>query len=163
MLESRLAAANIASSGLPPPVDVPEPLMKAVRERLNLGDVAPQTVVSVVNAVLSKRYPVVKSLDDGDVRITQEDMDEIESVISQIGKEKLLVEKEELRDLKEEMADYVQDVQELQNVSEKARDLKIVVKQSKGARRLLSRLNSMISKLDSTIDTSEDDKSADAK
>lgn len=55
-------------------------------------------------------------------------MDDIENVISKIGKDnKLAIEKEEIRDLKAEISDYVEDVQELEAVSEKARKTKVVI------------------------------------
>lgn len=60
--------------------------------------------------------------------ITYEDLDDIENVISKIGKDnKLAIEKEEIRDLKAEISDYVEDVQELEAVSEKARKTKVVI------------------------------------
>lgn len=39
----------------------------------------------------------------------------------------MAIEKEEIRDLKAEISDYVEDVQELEAVSEKARKTKVVI------------------------------------
>ncbi|CAL8147314.1 unnamed protein product [Orchesella dallaii] len=108
------------------------------------------SVVSVVNTVLMRKGPPLPSADD---TITADDFDAIEVVIEKLGKKKLIIEKEELQDLKEEMSDYKEDVEQLAQVADRAEDLKIQVRESKGARRLFNKLNNMVSKLEKRVST----------
>lgn len=65
----------------------------------------------------------------------------------------MAVEKEELKELKEEMAEYQEDLQELDLIKAEARgqsdieDLKV----SKGAKRLFNKVNKMIGKMDAVL------------
>ncbi|CAL8147324.1 unnamed protein product [Orchesella dallaii] len=113
------------------------------------------TVVSVVNTVLMRKGPPLPSADD---MITADDFDALEVVIEKLGKQKLIIEKEELQDLREEMSDYKEDVEQLAEVADRAEDLNTQVRESKGARRLFNKLNNMVSKLEKRVSTVEETK-----
>lgn len=66
------------------------------------------------------------------------------------------VEKEELKELKEEMAEYQEDIKELYEMKAEAKakgeeDQIEDIKVSKGAKRLFNRVNKMISKMDAVL------------
>jgi LETM1 and EF-hand domain-containing protein 1 len=63
------------------------------------------------------------------------------------------VEKEELKELKEEMAEYQEDIQELHQLKIEAKGLTNIdsIKVSKGAKRLFTKVNKMISKMDAVL------------
>ncbi|XP_014216786.1 mitochondrial proton/calcium exchanger protein [Copidosoma floridanum] len=63
------------------------------------------------------------------------------------------IEKEELKELKEEMADYREDLQELHELKTEAKGLAHIddIKVSKGANRLYIKVNKLISKLDTIL------------
>lgn len=61
-----------------------------------------------------------------------------------------LFEKEEIRDLKEEIADYKEDVAELQEVSKTA-DVSAKIRESHASKRLLKKVDAMISRLDNVL------------
>lgn len=66
---------------------------------------------------------------------------------------KMSVQKEEIKELKEEMAEYQQDVHEFHQLKEEARGLAGIekIKVSKGAIRLFTKVNSMISNMDAVL------------
>lgn len=93
-----------------------------------------------------------------DKELQSKDIEIIESAIENISTEKkFLVEKEELQDLKEEMQDYKEDVEDLAKcVSSQP---KPEIYESKAAKRLFSRVNKMINKLDKVlVDLNEKEK-----
>ncbi|ODM90404.1 LETM1 and EF-hand domain-containing protein 1, mitochondrial [Orchesella cincta] len=108
------------------------------------------SVVGVVSRVLMRKGPPLPSYDD---KITADDIDAIECAIEKLGKKKMVIEKEELQDLIEEIADYKEDVEKLCQVADSAKDLKIKVKESKGARRLFNKLNNIVSELEEKVTT----------
>lgn len=63
------------------------------------------------------------------------------------------VEKEELKELKEEMAEYQEDVQELYQIKAQAKGEVDIenIKISKGANRLFNKVNKMIQKMDAVL------------
>lgn len=62
------------------------------------------------------------------------------------------VEKEELKELKEEMAEYQEDIQELDQMKKEATgETDIDLKVSKGAKRLYTKVNKMIGKMDAVL------------
>ncbi|KAF2901105.1 hypothetical protein ILUMI_05079 [Ignelater luminosus] len=79
------------------------------------------------------------------------DLEVIEHALDNISKDtkKFVVEKEAIEDLKEEMADYQEDVQDLKRAT--ADEPTPIVKESKAAQRLFKRVNKMISQLDSVL------------
>ncbi|XP_053691633.1 mitochondrial proton/calcium exchanger protein isoform X2 [Sabethes cyaneus] len=84
--------------------------------------------------------------------ITSKDLEAIGDALGSLSKDKktLLVEKEEIKDLKEEIADYQEDVQELQEVITAAPG-EVKVKESRAAKMLYKKVNSMISKMDTVL------------
>uniref|UniRef100_A0AAG5CYV3 Mitochondrial proton/calcium exchanger protein n=1 Tax=Anopheles atroparvus TaxID=41427 RepID=A0AAG5CYV3_ANOAO len=86
--------------------------------------------------------------------ISSADLEVLGDALESLGKNKktLLVEKEEMRDLKEEIADYQEDVQELQEVVTSAKNKEEVqVRESRAAKLLFKKVNSMISKMDTVL------------
>lgn len=65
----------------------------------------------------------------------------------------MAVEKEEIKELKEEMAEYQEDVKELDQIKAEARGQTDItnIKVSKGAKRLFNKVNKMISKMDAVL------------
>lgn len=97
--------------------------------------------------VVTEQPPVVVAEE-----ISSKDLEAIGDALGSLSKDKktLLVEKEEIKDLKEEIADYQEDVQELQEVITAAPgDVK--VKESRAAKMLYKKVNSMISKMDTVL------------
>ncbi|ODN05624.1 LETM1 and EF-hand domain-containing protein 1, mitochondrial [Orchesella cincta] len=106
------------------------------------------SVAGVISRMLLRKSPPMPSYDD---KITADDFDAIEVAIEKLGKKKNVIEQEELQDLKEEMSDYKEDVEKLEQVTDQ--DFKLKVRESKGARRLFNKLNNMVSKLETRVKT----------
>lgn len=90
--------------------------------------------------------------------LSSEDLKVLGDALGSIGKEKknLLVEKEELKEIKEEIAEYQEDVQELEQMVEQShKDEKVELKESRAAKMLYKKVNSMISNLDKVLDDLE--------
>lgn len=82
--------------------------------------------------------------------ISAKDIEVIEDALEKLGEKKksLLLEKESIQELKSELTEYSEDVEEMHEmVKTKLTDLKL----TKGARRLYRAVNSMIVKLDSVL------------
>uniref|UniRef100_A0A8D8K9Q2 Mitochondrial proton/calcium exchanger protein n=1 Tax=Culex pipiens TaxID=7175 RepID=A0A8D8K9Q2_CULPI len=88
--------------------------------------------------------------------ISSKDLEVLGDALGTLSKDKktLLVEKEEIKDLKEEIADYQEDVQELHEVTTAA-PAEAQVKESRAAKLLFKKVNSMISKMDTVLDDLE--------
>lgn len=65
----------------------------------------------------------------------------------------MAVEKEEIKELKEEMAEYQEDIKELNQIKAEAKGQADIenIKVSKGANRLFKKVNKMISKMDAVL------------
>lgn len=65
----------------------------------------------------------------------------------------MAVEKEEIKELKEEMAEYQEDIKELDQIKAEAMGQTDIdnIKISKGAKRLFNKVNKMISKMDAVL------------
>jgi len=87
--------------------------------------------------------------------ITTTDVKVLEQALDSIGKDHktMAVEKEELKELKEEMAEYQEDVKELYQIKAEAKGQADIenIKISKGANRLFKKVNKMISKMDAVL------------
>uniref|UniRef100_A0A182JSN6 Mitochondrial proton/calcium exchanger protein n=1 Tax=Anopheles christyi TaxID=43041 RepID=A0A182JSN6_9DIPT len=86
--------------------------------------------------------------------ISSQDLEVLGNALGTLSKDKksLLVEKEEIRDLKEEIADYQEDVQELQEVVTAASNQdEVQVKESRAAKLLFKKVNSMINRMDTVL------------
>lgn len=92
-----------------------------------------------------------------DKEISSEDLKVLGDALGSIGKEKknLIVEKEEIKEIKEEIAEYKEDVEELEEMVELQKDDKGQVQESKAAKNLYKKVNSMITKLDKVLEDLE--------
>ncbi|XP_024936306.1 mitochondrial proton/calcium exchanger protein isoform X2 [Cephus cinctus] len=99
--------------------------------------------------------PTVSVHDDKTDEITTTDVKVLEQALDSIGKDnkKMSVEKEEIKELKEEMAEYQEDIQELYQIKAEAKGERDVedIKVSKGAKRLFNKVNKMIGKMDAVL------------
>ncbi|XP_012281545.1 mitochondrial proton/calcium exchanger protein [Orussus abietinus] len=98
--------------------------------------------------------PVVFTRSDKIDEITTTDVKALEQALDTIGKDKkMAVEKEEIKELKEEMAEYQEDIQELYKMKAEAKGEADIesIKVSKGAKRLFNKVNKMISKMDAVL------------
>lgn len=89
--------------------------------------------------------------------LSSDDLKVLGDALGSIGKEKknLIVEKEELKEIKEEIAEYQEDVQELEQMVGSQKDDKGQLKESRAAKLLYKKVNSMISNLDKVLDDLE--------
>ncbi|KAK0083402.1 hypothetical protein PV325_008827 [Microctonus aethiopoides] len=103
-----------------------------------------------------KPEPIVATQTDKQDEITSVDVKVLEQALDSIAKDKkMAIEKEEIKELKEEMAEYQEDIQELHLIKAEAKkegtsdidDLKV----SKGADRLFKKVNKMIGKMDHVL------------
>lgn len=93
-----------------------------------------------------------------DKELSSEDLKVLEDALDNISKEKkhaLIMEKEEIKEIKEEIAEYKEDVQELEEITTKSTDGKDQVRESRAAKLLYKKVNSMINKLDVVLDDLE--------
>lgn len=116
--------------------------------------------VQKVDDVLVDQAPIIKVESQAPATdlsaISNKDIDVVVDALGEMSKEKkmLLVEKEEIRDLKEEIAEYKEDVEELQVIS-KTTESSEKITQSVASKRLLKKVDSMISKLDKVLEDLE--------
>lgn len=90
--------------------------------------------------------------------ITNKDIEVVCDALDAVSDSKnMIVEKEEIKELKEEIAEYKADVEELKEIAKKS-DVKINVRESPAAKRLLKKVDTMISKLDKVMDGLENEK-----
>lgn len=92
-----------------------------------------------------------------DKELSSDDLKVLGDALGTIGKEKknLAVEKEEIKDIREEIAEYQEDVQELEQIVELQKDEAVQLKESKAAKNLYKKVNSMINKLDAVLEDLE--------
>lgn len=90
--------------------------------------------------------------------ITNKDIEVVCDALDAVSDSKnMIVEKEEIKELKEEIAEYKEDVEELRDMARKS-DVKINVRESAAAKRLLKKVDAMISKLDKVMNDLEKEK-----
>lgn len=126
---------------------------RKIKEELEeLKDTISQTddVLRDTAKVINVSSPMVHP--DGPA-ISNEDIEIVCDALHAISKDSKshILQKEEIRDLKEEIADYKEDVAELAEVVKTAGDGD-KVRQSHASRRLLKKVDSLISRLDSVLD-----------
>ncbi|ROT60861.1 LETM1 and EF-hand domain-containing protein 1, mitochondrial [Penaeus vannamei] len=87
--------------------------------------------------------------------LTAEDLREVEEALETLGVEKnrLIIEEQELSELKSELADYQEDVEDFKKALIEAGLNKKELRESKAARRLFIRVNKMISKMEPLLDS----------
>lgn len=120
-----------------------------------------------VTELLADLAPVLddkaKVLTPASDQLTSADVAALENALESIGvqRKRLLIEKEELTELKEEMAEYQEDIEELKDFlavsasQQPPERRRLVLRESKAARRLFTSVNRMIQKLDGTVDKLE--------
>jgi LETM1 and EF-hand domain-containing protein 1, mitochondrial len=88
--------------------------------------------------------------------ISTQDLKVLEDALEEISNKKsLLVEKEEIKEIKEEIAEYKEDIEELEEIVTKNKDEKVEVRESRAAKLLYKKVNSMINKLDTVLEDLE--------
>jgi LETM1 and EF-hand domain-containing protein 1, mitochondrial len=135
-----------------------------IRAKEILEDQAP---IITDNTILSEEKIVMKKSQVADEKppailiekeLSTEDLKVISDALETISKDKkqnLLLEKEEIKEIKEEIAEYQEDVQELEHMVEQKKDEKVEFKESRAAKLLLRKVNSMINNLDKVLDDLE--------
>lgn len=112
-----------------------------------IGDELKETLVNIT--------PVLNEMKEkkNDQELSTKDLEMLEDALETLSnsKKKLILEKEEIRDLKEEIADYQEDVQELLQVADSTQ-----IQESSAAKLLYKKVNSMIGKLDTVLETLEE-------
>ncbi|EZA48684.1 hypothetical protein DMN91_001841 [Ooceraea biroi] len=102
-----------------------------------------------------KPQPIISEPDTKEDEITATDVKVLEQALDSIGKDnkKMVVEKEEIKELKEEMAEYQEDIKELYQIKAEAKGQADIenLKISKGSKRLFNKVNKMISKMDAVL------------
>ncbi|RUS78467.1 hypothetical protein EGW08_013755 [Elysia chlorotica] len=92
--------------------------------------------------------------------ITTEDIDEMESVLAEIAKErKINIEQDALRGLKDEVSEYKEDLEDLKDVAVVCGEEEHKYMESIAARRLAKKVDRMIERLDTVMDTLKEEKS----
>lgn len=109
-----------------------------------------QKVIQQEEKLFSENVHADKELSSEDLKVLGDAL----GTISQ-DKKNLLVEKEEIKEIKEEIAEYQEDVQELEQIVELQNDDKTQVRESKAAKHLFKKVNSMITKLDKVLEDLE--------
>lgn len=88
--------------------------------------------------------------------LSTEDLKVLSDALGSISQKKnLLVEKEEIKEIKEEIAEYEEDVEELKQIVEQKKDSNLQLKESRAAKLLFKKVNSMINNLDKVLDDLE--------
>ncbi|GFS17628.1 mitochondrial LETM1 and EF-hand domain-containing protein 1 [Elysia marginata] len=95
-----------------------------------------------------------------EAEITTEDLDEMESVLEEIAKErKINIEQDALRGLKDEVSEYKEDLEDLKDVAVVCGEEEHKYMESVAARRLAKKVDRMIERLDTVMDTLKEEKS----
>jgi LETM1 and EF-hand domain-containing protein 1 len=88
--------------------------------------------------------------------LSSEDLKILTDALGSIsGEKKMLIEKEEIKEIKEEIAEYEEDVEELKQIVDDQKDETLHLKESRAAKLLFKKVNSMISNLDKVLDDLE--------
>lgn len=115
------------------PAEMPKVIQDPPRAVSTDKVIQPVTVLTATEGIKSKD---IKALKDAIVTMSKE-------------KSQPIVEKKEIEELKEQMADYQEDVQDLQKTV--AQMPKPDIKESKAAKRLYNRVNTMIGRMDKVL------------
>lgn len=122
---------------------------KEQEEKEIITDTAPVLNAEATPTLVDTAPPVQTKESKKAEQIQSSDLEVLEDALDSVAKNKLILEKEGIEDLKEEMADYQEDLQELKEVTGGAS--KPEVKESKAAKRLYNRVNKMIQKMDTVV------------
>ncbi|KAJ6647318.1 Mitochondrial proton/calcium exchanger protein [Pseudolycoriella hygida] len=141
-------------------IDIIRDEQRKIKEELEEEtETAQVTKVQKVDDTLVDKAPIIvesHATAPAPTAISNKDIDVVVDALGEVSKEKktLLVEKEEIRDLKEEIAEYKEDIEELHVISE-ATEKAEKITQSVASKRLLKKVDSMISKLDKVLEDLE--------
>lgn len=127
--------------------------------------ITPDGIVAKTSEQISQMFMEQKAMDQEekliaesmkDKELSTQDLKVIEDALDEISNKKsLIVEKEELKEIKEEIAEYKEDIEELEEIVTKNKDEKVEVRESRAAKLLYKKVNSMINKLDTVLDDLE--------
>jgi len=107
--------------------------------------------IEAIKIQLDEKVPTEKEKE-----LSTEDLKVLSDALGSISQNKnLLLEKEEIKEIKEEIAEYEEDVEELKQMVEQNKDEKLQLKESRAAKLLFRKVNSMISNLDKVLDDLE--------
>ncbi|XP_037714158.1 mitochondrial proton/calcium exchanger protein [Drosophila subpulchrella] len=105
----------------------------------------------LTNNILDRKEPA--SVSETDKGISSTDVQLLSDALKTLSSDKqLVVEKETIKELKEELADYKEDVEELREVRQVVKE---PVRESRAAKMLYNRVNKMISQLDNVLNDLE--------
>ncbi|XP_070493145.1 mitochondrial proton/calcium exchanger protein [Chironomus tepperi] len=111
--------------------------------------------IETIKVQLDDKVPAEKPKDK-EKELTSEDLKVLSDALGSISQNKnLLLEKEEIKEIKEEIAEYEEDVEELKQMVEQNKDEKLQLKESRAAKLLFKKVNSMINNLDKVLDDLE--------
>lgn len=114
-----------------------------------LVDTAPVLSADKTPIMEDKAKIVTEMKPSEDVKIATKDLEAIEGALSEMSKEKLIVEKEDISELKAEMADYQEDVQDFKKA---VADMPTPnIKVSSASKILFNKVNKMINKMDAMV------------
>ncbi|XP_055390350.1 mitochondrial proton/calcium exchanger protein isoform X2 [Condylostylus longicornis] len=143
-------------------VEAQEKIMAEIEKGEILIDTAPTLVdKAIVDEVIPQvlesaqaQIPLAQTKkEEEDGTISSKDVQLLDEALAKVSKDKkqMLKEKEVIKELKEEIEDYKEDVEELKKMSQ-VMDKKVEeVKESKAAKLLYNKVNSMVSRLDKVL------------
>ncbi|XP_043947835.1 mitochondrial proton/calcium exchanger protein isoform X2 [Drosophila biarmipes] len=122
----------------------------AIKEEIPAPYVFAEKLASAQNLLDLKEKASVSETDKG---ISSTDVQLLSDALKTLSSDKqLVVEKETIKELKEELADYKEDVEELREVRQVVKE---PVRESRAAKMLYNRVNKMISQLDNVLNDLE--------
>ncbi|CAG5119365.1 unnamed protein product [Candidula unifasciata] len=138
----------------------------AMEAQLNLDDTARSLETSpseilIDHAEALQASPSEKLKQEEANKISAQDLDEMESVLEEIAKERRLnIEQDALKGLKEEVSEYKEDLEDLKDVAVVLGEQQKQFEESKAARRLAKKVDRMISRLDTVMTGLQEEKSS---
>ncbi|XP_076048670.1 mitochondrial proton/calcium exchanger protein-like isoform X2 [Oratosquilla oratoria] len=158
------AQAEMLSSVVPePPPTIGKILTEEVKELQDktpsIEDKAPVIETAEVLTEEKPKIIVEAASKTAPGVLSRKDLQEVEEALETLGVEtkRLLIEEQELQDLKSDMAEYEEDIQVFKKVIEGTKQEK-ELRESKAARRLFSRVNKMINRLDGIMTSLKEEK-----
>lgn len=122
----------------------------AIKEEDPAPYVYAEKLATAKNLINGAEQPSVSETDKG---ISSKDVQLLSDALKTLSSDKhLVVEKETIKELKEELADYKDDVEELREVRQVVKE---PVRESRAAKLLYNRVNKMISQLDTVLNDLE--------
>lgn len=124
---------------------------KIKEEAEELKEEKKQTTLKREEILMDTAKIIADDLSKTDIKVVSDALDAVSD------SKNMFVEKEEIKELKEEIAEYKEDVEELQEISKKS-NVKLDVRESPAAKRLLKKVDTMINKLDKVMTNLEKEK-----